>query len=251
MIPRSIGCAIVVAASLGLSACEDGSFQSLSTKPAEFTRSATPEARIAALRSRLKQAPGSTSTLEALGREYEATGDWDAAAASYRELLILAPSNQSALVGYASAQVARGDYTDAYAHAAKAVKQRPNIDSLMVAGAALDGLGRQSEAQALYTQALAKSPRDLDIRNNLALSRALTGDPDAYAMMRAVAQAPDADIRHKSNLVLVAAILGRESDARKDGERLGVGKKDIETILKLGRRARTEGPDVFGIAGAF
>ena len=248
MRPRTIGCAIMVA-SLALWACEDGSLQQLTTQPVEFSRSATPEARIAALRSRLKQSPGSTATLAALGMEYEKAGDWDAAAAAYRELLILAPSNHTALVGYASAQVARGDYSDAYSHAAKAMSVRPNIDSLMVAGTALDGLGRQAEAQALYRQALAKSPRDLDIRNNLALSRALSGDPDAYAMMRAVAQAPDADIRHKSNLVLVAAILGREGDGRTDGERLGVGKKDIETILRLGARARTEGPNIFGVAG--
>ena len=95
------------------------------------------------------------------------------------------------------------------------------------------------------------NPRDLDLRSNIAIVAALGSDPQAYAIARAAAFAPDATHAHRRNLVLVGGMTGQDRPAREDGLQLGLDAQEITDILAVGRRARSQGMSAFGVlAGA-
>lgn len=217
--------------------------------PQEFGRQAGPgttsDERIASLRSQLASRPEDTRLLNDIGAEYARQGSWQQAAGAFREALIVDPRNAEALLGFSGAQSALGGYDVALAHAERA---GGGLEALNLRGIALNGLGRRGEAIALFEAAFAAAPRDLDLRNNLALSLALGGRPEAYAVARGVAYAPEADVRHRRNFFLVAAILGLEGNAIVEGASLGVDAATVAEITAIGQRARAEGMGAFGVA---
>ena len=168
---------------------------------------------------------------------------------AYREALVVSPKDRESLLGYGEGQLALGDYSGAL----KTVSAIPGNDvrTLLLRAGALTGLNRLSEAEAVLNAARKANPRNLDVRSNIAIVFALSRNPQAYAVARAVAFAPDASYSHRRNLVLVGGIAGQEAVARRDGAELGVSPDEISQIIAIGRRARTEGISAFGIlAGA-
>lgn len=211
---------------------------------------ATPGERVAALNARLAQRPNDPGLLSDIGAEHARAGRWDAAAGAYREALLVDPGRREANLGYGRALIGGGRYDAASAHALAAVEARRDREALLLAGVALTAQGRVQEGVARLAAARAADPRDLTARTNLALALALARDGRAYGLMREVAFAPDADPRHRRNLILVAGMLGLDAQARADAPALGISGSEAASILALGRRARTEGARAFGVASA-
>ncbi len=236
------GLAVFLCAGSLLAGCGDRPF-GRSVGPAT-----TSDERIAELRGTLARQPESIAALTGIGREYARQARWPEAAGAYREALIVDPGNRDALLGFSAATSALGDYGTALTHAERAVAARPDLPALTLAGVALSGQGRQAEARATFERALAERPRDLDVRNNLAITMALAGDPAAVPTARGVAFAPDADVRHRRNYLMVAAIAGQEAVVRGDAARLGITEAAMAEIFEIGRRARSSGVAAFGVA---
>ncbi len=98
--------------------------------------------------------------------------------------------------------------------AAAAAPGRWDIPSLT--GVALDTLGRNGEAQAAYGRALALSPDNPAVLNNLALSQALAGHlNEAVATLTRAADLPAATAQTRQNLALLLALKGDAADAEK------------------------------------
>lgn len=83
-------------------------------------------------------------------------------------------------------------------------------------GVALDASGRFGEAAEAYAQALALSPDNPRILNNLALSQALDGRlDDAIATLKRAADHPKAGSQIRQNLAMLLALKGDEAQAEK------------------------------------
>lgn len=206
------------------------------------------EDRLALLETRLARNPRDVATLNAIGHEYARLGRWSRSAGAHREALILAPADRAAMMGFGGAQVGLADYAGAMEQGRRAMAGGADTPAMLLVSAAMAGGGRHAEARALIDRAMAADPADLDARNNLGLTLALAGDASAVAVTRAVAFAPTADLRHRRNHVMVAAMLGREGEARADAARLGIDGGVAEAVIALGRRARSEGARAFGVA---
>ena len=82
-------------------------------------------------------------------------------------------------------------------------------------GVALDQLRRHKEAQDAYRAGLARYPNDRALRNNYALSLAMTSNfSDAEAILRPMAAEPDATAKTRLNLALVLGLKGNAAEAR-------------------------------------
>lgn len=218
---------------------------------AQFGRGAGPgttsDQRIASFQSELTRKPGSMKALTGIGDEYARQSAWAQASGAYREALIVSGTDRTALLGYSTSQSALGEYAIALDHANRAISARVDTEALVAAAVALNGQRRHAQARALLDQALDANPRDLDVRNNLALTLALMGDRTAYSVQRSVAYAPDADFRHHRNFYLIAAMLGMEGAAKRDGKSLSVLDKDIKAVTAIGHKARANGMAAFGL----
>lgn len=204
--------------------------------------------RVATLRSRLAARPDDPDLLRDLGAEHLRQGQWQAAEGAYREALLVVPGDRAATLGYGRALLGGGRYAAARAHGEVALTIQRDREALVLTGIALAAEGRASEGAAYLTAARTAAPRDLAVRANLALALALAGDASAYDLIREAAFAPDADARHRRNLVLVGGMLGLDARARVDAAALGIGGGELSGILEIGRRARREGARAFGVA---
>lgn len=81
-------------------------------------------------------------------------------------------------------------------------------------GVALDELKRHHDAQQSYRAGLAKFPNDRALRNNLALSLAMTGNfVEAERLLRPLAEDAQATARTRENLALVLGLKGDAAGA--------------------------------------
>lgn len=203
------------------------------------TRQTTAVQRVVELRRELRSNPSDAATLKKLGDLYADQGMWSESMGAYREALIVSPGSRDLLLGYGRGQLALGDFGGALTTAGQAGGDDVRVALLRAGG--LAGVGRLAEARATLDKARQMAPRDLDVRSNLSLVAALQRDPQAYAIARATAFAPDADFSHIRNMVLVGGITGNDGAARGDGERRGLEPAEIGGILEVGHRARYEG----------
>ena len=89
-----------------------------------------------------------------------------------------------------------------------------NAVALNDRGVALDELKRHGEAQQSYRAGLAKFSDDRSLRNNLALSLAMTGDfTEAERLLRPLAEDGNATARTRENLALVLGLKGDAAGA--------------------------------------
>lgn len=135
----------------------------------------------------------------------------------YREAAKLQPHDPTPQIGLGRIAVVSHNPAEAVRYLDMAIKK--GADAAFVwndQGVAYDQLRRHQEAQAAYRAGLAKYPSDRALRNNLALSLAMTGDfREAEALLRALAAEPDASRRTRQNLALVLGLEGNTEEARR------------------------------------
>ncbi len=226
-----------------LAACDTGHFGL--ARPAEDAVAD----RLALLSNRLNKNPNDTKTLDAIGLETARLSQWDQSLGAYRESLIVEASNSQAQLGYARGLLAVGQYDHVFKHTDAVLAKDPkNLDALILKAGAFTGKRQYQQAEIVLNAARLLAPRDLDVRGNLALTRALAGHKTAYAEARAVAFAPDADIRHQRNLMLIAGLTGHSKSATRDGAALGLAPDTIKQLTALGKTSRGKGMSAFGLA---
>jgi Flp pilus assembly protein TadD len=137
----------------------------------------------------------------------------------YNGLLSKHPSDAKLLNIYGKEMLQSGQAADAATLLERAVKTK-NADwrTYSALGSACDQLGRFDEARRNYSQALALSPGEVTVLNNLGMSYALQGDlPKAEETLRDASKSAkgSADPRLRQNLALVVGLQGRFDEARK------------------------------------
>jgi Flp pilus assembly protein TadD len=164
-------------------------------------------------------APDQPAPLLALADAFAGLGATDAAIQAYEAAIGLAPANAEAHRAYGNLLLQRNLPDAAEIQFTQALRQGPEARSLNGLGVAHDLLGEHAEAQANYRGALELAPGDLQIKNNLALSLALSGNHDAaIAMLEELVRDPRATPRLRQNLALAYGLAGRPDAARQLGE---------------------------------
>lgn len=129
-----------------------------------------------------------------------------------------------AQLGLARAQLRLNQPARALEHAERAAALAPDDERVLVGlGVALDRAGRHPDAQARYRAALAREPRSIMARTNLALSLALSGRFDeALGLLEPIARSADATARDRQNLAFVYGLKGDRDNA------LALGRMDLD-----------------------
>jgi Flp pilus assembly protein TadD/cell division protein FtsN len=206
----------------------------------------------------------------------------------YRSLYERDPGNVEVVVGMSRSLRALGRATEAEAVVERALKTSkrsssllaeagkvrlslgkamPAIDSLSRAealgaqgwdiytalGVAYDRVGMFDQAEARYQKALDLSPDNAVVLNNLALSRAQSGDLDkAIEHLRRASALPEATPRMRQNLALFLALKG-DMKAAEDLVKQDLPPKDVETNMayyrQLRARVKEEGGNVSNLPG--
>lgn len=157
---------------------------------------------------------------------------------AFRGALMLAPGDVGARRGLALSLLAEGRAAAALPELQKLAAGSTDPRLLRAEGTALDMLGRQAEAQAIYRKALRYAPIDADLHGNLALSLALSGDAqDALREMQAAIASPSPDPRQDANAVLVLALTGNDAAAEARGEAT-IGAAATQELLARADQAR-------------
>jgi Flp pilus assembly protein TadD len=142
--------------------------------------------------------------------------DQRAQAVAVLEQAAIKHGNDKAVLGaYGRALADVGQFERAFDVLSRAhTPAQPDWRILSAQGAVLDQLGRHSDAQRYYANALKIQPNDPGVLTNLGLSYALMKDLKLAesTLRRAVAQ-PDADIKARQNLALVLGLQGRFAEA--------------------------------------
>lgn len=135
----------------------------------------------------------------------------------YKQALKLAPQDPAPYVGLGRVYLVQHQPGEAASYLAQAIKK--GADAAFVwndSGVAYDQLRRHKEAQQMYRAGLAKFPSDHALRNNLALSLAMTNDfAEAETLLRALVAEPNTSPRDRENLALVLGLEGNTEEARR------------------------------------
>ncbi|KUM28962.1 hypothetical protein AU467_01570 [Mesorhizobium loti] len=151
------------------------------------------------------------------------------------------PNDGPAMLGLGSAMIEAGDVDAgmrALAQAAPLVNTSSAYNRL---GVAQTFAGQTAEAQTTFAQALKLAPGDLDIETNMALAAALEGNSAAaHPLAQKVSAAPNAQLHHKRNIVVVYGLLGEE-DQVKASPPIGLTTKEVSTLLARAKAIRSKG----------
>jgi Flp pilus assembly protein TadD len=204
--------------------------------------------------------PGATlASLKRLGQATMETGDYASAAGFYRRAHEQNESDFEALLGLGTAMSRLGAHDEAVRTLRKALAAQPGdpdarreLGNALVAlgqpslaiaefeasfdkkqdarclngmGVALDMLGEQAAAQEQYQAGLRLEPGNLSIRNNLALSFAVSGKyADSLRLLEPIARQPNATPRQRQNLALIYGLAGNRDKAA------AVARLDLDEI---------------------
>ena len=175
------------------------------------------------------------------GEAYIRAGHPAKAVQAYRTALSKAPNDGQAMLGLGSAMIEAGDVEAgirALNHAVPIVNTSRAYNRLPVAQTFA---GQVNEAQATFAQALRLEPGDLDIQTNMALAAALGGNSaTAIPLIQQVAAAPNAQLHHKRNIVVVYGLLG-QADQVKAAPPTGLSTKEINGLLARSKSIRARG----------
>ncbi len=173
-----------------------------------------------------------------LGEAYMRTGYPEQAVKAFRAVLTRKPNDGEALIGLGSALVETGDFDAGIRSLGQGAAILDTASAYNRLGVAQTLAGRLDQATAAYATALELDPGDLDVKANLALASALTGNgQEAVKLMRQVAAAPDAQPRHKRNLIVVYGLLGRSEEIRA-APPSGLTSDEVATLLAEVRSIR-------------
>lgn len=172
----------------------------------------------------LQANPDGTEAKLGLGQAYLTLGAGDEAAAAFRDVLARHKGDATARRGLAAALLAQGQPTLAEKQAELCLQiDEHDYRALNVMGISLDMQGRNAEAQVRYRQGIALAPDFVPLRTNLALSLAITGQPqEAIALLVPIASGRNADGRTRQNLAFAYAMAGDPQNA------LLVSRRDLD-----------------------
>jgi len=159
--------------------------------------------------------PGNTQAALGLMQSLRLIGSVDEAREVANKLLAAKPDDPAVLAAVGKFKLATGQAKDAVAPLEKAAAaDAEDWRSRSALGLAYDRLGDYASADRSYRAALAISPDNAAVLNNLALSRAMAGDLDeARGLAQRAAAAAGADLRVKQNLALIYALSGNMAKA--------------------------------------
>lgn len=125
------------------------------------------------------------------------------------------PEDRTLLMTHGLAQIAAGNPQAALRPLALVAAAEPdNWRARSALGAALDQLGRYSDARRAYQEALALQPNDARILTNLGVSHILAGEPaEAEPILRQAAAIAAAPPEARQNLSIALALQGRFDEA--------------------------------------
>jgi len=139
-----------------------------------------------------------------LGRALQAMGAHKAAADQFRRVLELQPNDTEAKRQLANTLISLDDPQGSIKLYREVIAKSGDHRAFNGLGVALDMTGKHQEALAAYRAGLAKQPESLSLKNNLALSMAISGQyENAAKVLRNVASDPRSTARHRQNLALV------------------------------------------------
>ncbi|MFT6659799.1 tetratricopeptide repeat protein [Maritalea sp.] len=126
------------------------------------------------------------------------------------------PRDRDVALAFAKALASNGQFNQALNIIDAAIRvEAPHWNTLSVKGAILDQMGRNTEARALYQQAMLSAPNEAGLQANMGLSFAMTGDlPQAEIYLKRATSLPGATGRIRQNLALVIGLQGRFDEAR-------------------------------------
>ena len=185
--------------------------------------------------------PSDTDSHVELGETELEAGQIDDAIATFQSVPAGSKSVFGAQLGLERAYLMLSQPQKALGYAdAAAILDPKNIRVFIGRGVALDMLGRHSEAQVSYRNALAITPSDIAARNDLALSLAMTRQFDeAIAIETPLARAPNATPRLRQNLALIYGLKGDSKVARMLGL-VDLDAKAVADNLKFFALARAK-----------
>lgn len=204
-------------AAAALSACANNRAVS-SVRGPDFTRQSPAEAQstVAGLAARYKADPRNKTTIIHYGAALRAAGQPEQAVAVIEQGMKEHKTDKDIRIEYAKALTAAGRFDQAVSVVDSTLNPAvPDWNALSVKGAALDQVGRNEEARALYRQALLAAPGEAAIEANLGLSFAMTSElPQAEQHLRRAVGMRGATGKIRQNLALVVGLQGRFDEAR-------------------------------------
>lgn len=190
--------------------------------------------------------PDSVEALVGLGRSYRNLGQSRRGEHALREAASRRENDPRILLELGRTQLADGRATQALKTLDRAQAKAPRDLRIITArGIALDQLSRHDEAQRVYQNGLSIDPTDFALLSNLALSRGLSGAPEAgIEILRELVRSSEATGRTRGNLALLYGLAGREREARAtlavDLDDAAIAEniayyRDLREMLKAGR----------------
>jgi Flp pilus assembly protein TadD len=160
-------------------------------------------------------APDRPEPLIGLAEAASAAGSLENAVALYRKAISFAPANPAARLGHGRALLSLGRSDLARTELLAAVDAAPDdYRGYLALGVAYELAGEPLRAQQAFRDGLQRNPDSSTLRNNMALSLALSGQTDeAVAMLRLMALDPAGGTRARRNLALVRALSGDLAEA--------------------------------------
>ncbi|HUT49092.1 MAG TPA: tetratricopeptide repeat protein [Alphaproteobacteria bacterium] len=159
-------------------------------------------------------APKDPVPLFRLGRALQVMGAHTAAAEQFRKVLAMQPGDGEAKRQLANTLISMNDPHGSIRLFQEVIAEDGDYRAFNGLGVALDMTGKHKDALAAYRAGLAKQPKSLTLKNNLALSMALAGQyANAAKVLRNVTSHPRATARHRQNLALVYGLAGQETQA--------------------------------------
>jgi len=214
-----------LALALGLSACAGGANapSSVNGDPksatllnvADETNAGGDPATAASLYRQLHDmSPKDPVPLARLATTFMTMQDYRAAATAWRAALALDKDNADFHRGLALALLMVGDAPGAMTELRAALAKHADDTRLYsLLGVAQDMVGRHDLAQQTYRSGIAMAPASAGLRNNYAMSLALSGDyGEAVAKLGEIA-GPDASPRYRLNLALAYGLSGDDTKA--------------------------------------
>ena len=170
-------------------------------------------------------------------------GAFDEAINAYEKANAATPPRLTALLGLGRVHLALDEADKAFAFAQSASALAPaDARVLVMRGVALDMMGRHTEAQQSYRMAMKVKPLSVAVRNDLALSLALSGQyREAIDILTPMAKSTTAPPRIRQNLALVYGLMGDNARAA-ELSNVDLDKLSTQANLRFFDYARSEGP---------
>lgn len=215
------GVALLCLAALALSACQSTRTAKMGADPINTasTSAAGPSfKRTEAMSRQWKADPTNVPLALAYAQSLDQLAQKQSQVQVLRTSASQTRNNAAAQSVLGRAQMAAGDIAGANETLARAVELNPaDVQALSALGATLDQQTKHSEAREKYQAALAVSPNNMGIVNNMAMSFALQGKlPEAEQLLRKAAAHPSSKMvpRIRQNLALVIGLQGRFDEAK-------------------------------------